>query len=212
MVNFKNIEELASKLFDYTDNEEHLVSIISNKKIITNIMVELLNYEDVILDSCDIDFDEEYNREYTISLFDNVDTEDWHINVEKCCNEEKNIYYSTDGYVLFHEDVNSKDLVDMQRNEFMPLGEHDWFTVGDGEDVDEDELEDADSDESELSEKDTYNSESTYISKNGDGTPVGFTKNWFATENGITCHSSYSHFSDDIDMLRKIASEFGIEL
>jgi hypothetical protein len=205
MINFENIGDLASQLFQYTDTEEHLVSVVANKEIVTEIMAELLNYEDVVLDSCIIDFDEEYNREYILSLSDDIHSDDWHVSVEKCYNESKDIYYSTEGYVLFHEDVNSKALIDMQRNEFMPLGEHDWFTVGKDEELE-------DSDDEELSENDIYDSESTYISKNDDGVPVGFTKNWSVSKNGVTCYSSYSHFTDDVDMLREIASEIGIEL
>lgn len=205
MINFENIGDLASQLFQYTDTEEHLVSVVANKEIVTEIMAELLNYEDVVLDSCIIDFDEEYNREYILSLSDDIHSDDWHVSVEKCYNESKDIYYSTEGYVLFHEDVNSKALIDMQRNEFTPLGEHDWFTVGKDEELE-------DSDDEELSENDIYDSESTYISKNDDGVPVGFTKNWSVSKNGVTCYSSYSHFTDDVDMLREIASEIGIEL
>lgn len=205
MINFENIGDLASQLFQYTDTEEHLVSVVANKEIVTEIMAELLNYEDVVLDSCIIDFDEEYNREYILSLSDDIHSDAWHVSVEKCYNESKDIYYSTEGYVLFHEDVNSKALIDIQRNEFMPLGEHDWFTVGKDEELE-------DSDDEELSENDIYDSESTYISKNDDGVPVGFTKNWSVSKNGVTCYSSYSHFTDDVDMLREIASEIGIEL
>ena len=205
MINFENIGDLASQLFQYTDTEEHLVSVVANKEIVTEIMAELLTYENIVLDSCIIDFDDEYDREYVISLFDDTDSDDWHVSVEKCYCEERGIYLSTDGYVLFHEDVNSKALVDMQRNEFMPLGEHDWFTVGKDEELE-------DSDDEELSENDIYDSESTYISKNDDGVPVGFTKNWSVSKNGVTCYSSYSHFTDDVDMLREIASEIGIEL
>lgn len=205
MINFENIGDLASQLFQYTDTEEHLVSVVANKEIVTEIMAELLNYEDVVLDSCIIDFDEEYNREYIFSLSDDIHSDDWHVSVEKCYNESKDIYYSTEGYVLFHEDVNSKALIDMQRNESMPLGEHDWFTVGKDEELE-------DSNDEELLENDIYDSESTYISKNDDGVPVGFTKNWSVSKNGVTCYSSYSHFTDDVDMLREIASEIGIEL
>lgn len=208
MINFENIDDLASQLFEYTDNEEYLVSVVANKEIVTEIMAELLTYENIVLDSCIIDFDDEYDREYVISLFDDTDSDDWHVSVEKCYCEERGIYLSTDGYVLFHEDVNSKALVDMQRNEFMPLGEHDWFTIGESE-----ESEDSDaSDDEELSENDTYDSESTYVSKDDDGVPVGFTKNWHTTENGVSCYSSYSHFTDDIDALKYIASKFGVKL
>ncbi len=60
-----------------------------------------------------------------------MESDNWYINVEKCYLPEKEKYISTEGYVLFHEDVNSKALIDMQNNEYMPLGDHDWFTIGD---------------------------------------------------------------------------------
>lgn len=130
MLNFENIENLVSHMFDNLDNEDNLVSVIANKKMVTDIMVELLNYKNVILESCELDYDEEYDREYIVSLFDDVESDNWHVNVEKCYLTQKDKYVSTDGYILFHEDVNSKAMVDMQNNEYMPLGEHDWFAIG----------------------------------------------------------------------------------
>lgn len=130
MLNFENIENLVSHMFDNLDNEDNLVSVIANKKMVTDIMVELLNYKNVILESCELDYDEEYDREYIVSLFDDVESDNWYVNVEKCYLAEKDKYVSTDGYVLFHEDANSKSLIDMQNNEYAPLGTHDWFTVG----------------------------------------------------------------------------------
>lgn len=141
MLNFENIENLVSHMFDNLDNEDNLVSVIANKKMVTDIMVELLNYKNVILESCELDYDEEYDREYIVSLFDDVESDNWHVNVEKCYLVQKDKYISTDGYILFHEDVNSKAMVDMQNNEYMPLGEHDWFTIGNEEleDINEDD-------------------------------------------------------------------------
>ena len=141
MLNFENIENLVSHMFDNLDNEDNLVSVIANKKMVTDIMVELLNYKNVILESCELDYDEEYDREYIVSLFDDVESDNWHVNVEKCYLAQKDKYVSTDGYILFHEDVNSKAMVDMQNNEYMPLGEHDWFTIGNEEleDINEDD-------------------------------------------------------------------------
>lgn len=140
MLNFENIENLVSHMFDNLDNEDNLVSVIANKKMVTDIMVELLNYKNVILESCELDYDEEYDREYIVSLFDDVESDNWHVNVKKCYLAQKDKYISTDGYILFHEDVNSKAMVDMQNNEYMPLGEHDWFTIGNEEleDINED--------------------------------------------------------------------------
>ena len=140
MLNFENIEDLASYMFDNLDNEEHLITVIANKQMTTDIMVELLNYKNVILESCEIDYEEEYDREYIVSLFDDTESDNWYVNVEKCYLSEKGKYVSTEGYVLFHEDVNSKAMVDMQNNEYVSLCEHDWFTIG------EEELEDVEED------------------------------------------------------------------
>lgn len=133
MLNFENVEDLVFHMFANLDNEDNLVSVIANKQMIIDIMVELLNYKNVILESCELDYDEEYDREYIVSLFDDVESDNWHINVEKCYLPEKQKYVATEGYVLFHEDVNSKAMVDMQNNEYMPLGEHDWFAIGNEE-------------------------------------------------------------------------------
>ena len=43
MLNFENIENLVSHMFDNLDNEDNLVSVIANKQMIIDIMVELLN-------------------------------------------------------------------------------------------------------------------------------------------------------------------------
>lgn len=149
MLNFENIENLVSHMFDNLDNEDNLVSVIANKKMITDIMVELLNYKNVLLNSCDIDYEEEYDREYIVSLFDDVESDNWYVNVEKSYLPEKEKYVATEGYVLFHEDVNSKAMIDMQNNEYMSLGKHDWFTVS------EENLENADrnGEETELDEE-----------------------------------------------------------
>lgn len=139
MLNFGNSEDLVSHMFENLDNDANLVSVIANKQMTTDIMVELLNYKNVILESCEIDYEEEYDREYIVSLFNDVESDFWYVNVEKCYLIEKNKYVSTDGYVLFHEDVNSKAMIDMQNNEYIPLGDHDWFTIRE-----EEELEDTD--------------------------------------------------------------------
>ena len=133
MLNFENIEDLVSHMFGSLNNEDNFVSVIANKQMVIDIMLELLNYKNVILDGCELDYEEEYGREYIVSLFDDVESDDWHVNVEKCYLPEKDKYVSTDGYVLFHEDVNSKAMIDMQNNEYMPLGDHDWFTIGNEE-------------------------------------------------------------------------------
>ncbi len=136
MINFENIEDLVAYMFENLDDENDLVSVISNKEITVEIMHELLNYENVILKSCEIDYDTDYGREYIVSLFNDEESDNWYVNVEKGYLEDNNKYLAAGGYVLFHEDVNSKALIDMQNNEFMPLGNHDWFVIGKDEETD----------------------------------------------------------------------------
>ncbi len=65
---------------------------------------------------------------------------------------------------------------------------------------------------SERADLDTNESEATYVSRDKDGTPLGFSKTWFTEEGGIHCYSSYSHYSNNLNMLKEIASDFGVRL
>lgn len=131
MQNFENVEDLVTYMFDKLNGEDP-VSVVADKDLTISIMKELLDYDDIILDICDID-SFEYDREYLISLRDEIDTDYWHISIEQIYNYEKEKYFGTDGYVLFHGDVNSKSLIDMQNNEYAELSGYDWFTIGEDE-------------------------------------------------------------------------------
>lgn len=137
MLNFENIEDLVSYMFNNLDNDDNLISVISNRELTIAIVHELLNYENVILDNCEIVSDDEYDREYIVSLVDDVDSDKWYINVEKSYLIDKNTYVTTAGNVLFHEYVNSKAITDMQNNEFMPLDDYDYFVIGECDDDEE---------------------------------------------------------------------------
>ena len=139
MFYFSDFEDLAEYMFEKTDNEDNLVSVISDKETAVEIMRELLNYEDVILDSCEILNDNDYDREYFVSLYDDRDSVYWYVNVEKAYCEENEKYLSTVGFILFHEDTNSKAMIDMQNNSFSPLKEYDWFVISEDEDNDTEE-------------------------------------------------------------------------
>lgn len=58
----------------------------------------------------------------------------------------------------------------------------------------------------------TQDGSTTYISKSKDGVPEGFTKSWTSFKNGVSCCFNYSYYSSDIDILRKIAARFGVNL
>lgn len=139
MINFYNIEDLVSHMFEKLDGDEP-VSVVANKELSVAIIQELLEYKNVILKYANVD-DYEYDKEYIVTLHDDCDSDSWDIAIEPIYNYEKEMYFGTDGYVLFHEDVNSKAMLDMQNNENIELSGHDWFTIG------EDELEDTEEDD-----------------------------------------------------------------
>lgn len=135
MLNFDNIEALVSYMFEKLDDENHLVSTISNKEMAIEIMHELLNYNNVILNSCNIDDICDYEKEYLITLYDDTDSDNWYVNVEKSYLKEKNRYIGIDGYVLFHGAVNSRVMIDMQNNELMPLDKYDLFVIAESDEA-----------------------------------------------------------------------------
>ena len=108
--------------------------------------------------------------------------------VEDIYDYEKDKYMATDGYVLFHEDVNSKALIDMENNKYADIT-HDWFTIGEDE-CDCDECCgccECDNDDTELTE-DTH----------------GFTVS-NSDENG---YYSYSFYSTDKNLVAEMAKRF----
>ena len=129
MLNFDNIEDLVAHMFENLDNEDNCVSVVADKDLALFVVKELLDYNDVILKYANVD-DYDYDKEYIVTLHDDLDSYSWDISIEPLYNYEKEMYFGTDGYVLFHEDVNSKAMIDMQNNENIELAGHDWFTIG----------------------------------------------------------------------------------
>lgn len=128
MLNFENIEDLVSYMFEKLDGDEP-VSVVANKELSVSIIQELLEYKNVVLKYANVD-DYEYDKEYIVSLNNDSDSDSWDIAIEQIYNYEKEMYFGTDGYVLFHENVNSKAMIDMQNNENIELSGHNWFTIG----------------------------------------------------------------------------------
>lgn len=128
MLNFENIEDLVSYMFEKLDGDDP-VSVVANKDLSISIIQELLEYKNVILKYANVD-DYEYDKEYIVTLHDDCDSDSWDVAIEPIYNYEKEMYFGTDGYVLFHEDVNSKVMIDMQNNENVELSGHDWFIIG----------------------------------------------------------------------------------
>lgn len=152
MLNFNNIEDLVSHMFEQIDDAEP-VSVVANKDLSISIVQELLEYKNVILKYANVD-DYEYDKEYIVTLHDDLDADSWDIAIEQIYNYEKEMYFGTDGYVLFHEDVNSKAMLDMQNNENIELSGHDWFTIGEEESDDTDEIDEEIDEKIELDDDD----------------------------------------------------------
>ena len=144
MLNFNNIEDIVAYMFENLDNEDNCVSVIANKDLTLSVVKELLDYNDTILKYANVD-DYEYDKEYIVTLHDDVDSDYWDVAIEPIYNYEKEMYFGTDGYVLFHEDVNSKAMIDMQNNENIELAGHDWFTIGEDDIENDIQTDDTDS-------------------------------------------------------------------
>lgn len=140
MLNFDDIEDLVSFMFEKLGDDE-AVSVVADKNLSLSVIKELLDYNDVILKYANVN-DYDYDREYIVTLRDDVNSDSWNVAIEQIYNYKKEMYFGTDGYVLFHEYVNSKALIDMQDNENIELSGHDLFTIGEEDyaDTDEDDI------------------------------------------------------------------------
>lgn len=137
MRKYDDIEELVSDMFDIVDVDEP-VSVIADKDFVVAVMQEMLTYEDTIIEYCDIDI-LGYDREYFICLRYDNDDECYYICIDRIYDYNSEKYIGTCGYVLFHEDANSKALIDMQNNEMSFLTGHDWFVIGEDDSFEADD-------------------------------------------------------------------------
>ena len=135
---FDDVKALVSYMF-YKVNTDDPVTVVTNKDLAVDILAELLTYRNVALELADID-SFEYALEYYVTLlYDEDEVDCWRVSVEKAYNDFKKSYYGTDGYVLFHEDINSRILVDIQNNENVEMSGHDWFIIGEDDSFETDD-------------------------------------------------------------------------
>lgn len=180
--------EIADK-FDSLENEFSEISIIAKYYEAKEIIKELLclGFDIASLDIHD-ELWENYYDEYIISV--SCDEECHSVWCEKFKRETGYINDTPSvAYIMDNCSSNVIKHIDSEKIYEVCVGEEE---------------------ESRLS--DTQNSESIYVSRAKDGTPIGFSKSWSTVNNGVTCYSSYSHYSDNINMLKAIASDFGVDL
>lgn len=147
MLNFIDLSDLVSYMFENFEYDRP-VSIVANKDLSLNIMKELMTYEDTVIDLCEVN-DYEYDKEYLVTLNSDSEEDIWHICIVQIYNYITKSYLGMDGYILFHEDVNSKALIDMQKNKLLKIEKHDWFVIGE-------DVKDYTNDDEELETEHTY--------------------------------------------------------
>lgn len=194
---FDDFEDLACDIADTYDSLKcegfEDVAIVAKYEEARQIIKELIciGYDISDIELHEVDWDN-YDAEYIISLYDNS------IWCEPMLRE--NGYLTDDSPVMYILDNCSSKVIPYCKGKTV-------YEVSVGE-------EECDCDECQCActDKDTDDSESTHISRDKHGNPLGFSKTWSTVRDGVHCYSSYSHYSSDVNMLRSIASDFGVRL
>lgn len=151
-----------------------------------------------------------YDKEYLVTL-----DEDLNIWCEKAYRKDSGSYvYMWSSCILVADDCNSFVLKELDADEFYEVS----YDLDGNDDIDCDgnceccRFGEKDEDEELLSESDSKN-EYTNISRTKNGKVAGFTKSWSTVDNnGTTHYSSFSHYGDNEEVVKKIAREFGINI
>ena len=132
MFRFNTIEDIFDCMLSTVD-VDYPVSVVANEYITKELLRVFMMYDCVDLEMCDID-SIGYDKEYIVTLGDDEEN-GLYLTVDKAYYAEKDVYLSTDGFVLFHENVPYKAQMDMEKNEYTEF-ESDWFvlTCDEGED------------------------------------------------------------------------------
>lgn len=204
MKKFYNIKQLTYWMFNKVndnDNKDNLVTVIANENLAVKLLAELLIHDDTKLDFCNID-GFEYDREYYVELSFDEDNDIYDIAVEQAYNYDKEMYFGTEGVILFHEDVNSKALIDIQSNENVEVTEYDWFTLE--EDSDNGKTDDiSDKEETKIAKNKDTNSK--YFVNGKPATEEQYVKAYDIFSEGYRkALLSYCEFMDEMNEWRKL--------
>lgn len=186
-------EEIVDIFLESLEKTDKTTGIIANKELIEYAMGEALAQDWINVRRVDIELED---LEYMLSVDDDGDLVVQPVikYTDKYFSSMETVYISMDGDV-------SQDVIDNCVGRDVNV-----ILFGYEEDCDGDECQCA------CTDKDTDDSESTHISRDKHGNPLGFSKTWSTVRDGVHCYSSYSHYSSDVDMLRSIASDFGVRL
>jgi hypothetical protein len=181
------LTDIADIMYENINDGCELVTFIGLHEDAQNVVKNLLNYDDSTISLVTIELN--YDKEYFVTL-----DKDMHIYCEKAYQVEydKYLYIGSD-CVLIADDCNSAILKNIESKNVYEVS--------------------FDSEEDGFDTEMNYKSESSHVSRTKDGKIAGFTKSWSNTDkNGVSCYSSYSHYSSDEELVKTIARNFGIDI
>lgn len=209
-------EAMYNEIVDSHRNEVMFVGFYEDA---ISVIKELMMFDEVMPYSIEIEPEELdwYDKEYYVTLDNNLEL--W---VQPAYHVDNEIYYGSETDVLFiADDCNSAILRRIKAEEVIEV------TYGlDGYDFEDEECnsccgecschmehtsecEDEECDEH-LSPCDS--SMTTRVAVDEEGRIRGFEKTWESEANGMRYFSSYTHYSNDQDMLRKLMDNFDIKI
>ena len=128
MITFINIDNLCGHIIDMAEKE--VVNMIAHRGIILETLRCIEHSYNIKIGCIDIDFVNDYDKEYTLCTYYDDDSDLLNVSIEKLFDEEKNCYLGVDGYVLIHENANSRVLRDILDNHNSEVSDYDWFAIG----------------------------------------------------------------------------------
>ena len=202
-----DLSEVAEAMYDeILNHKKNDVLFVGYYEDAVEVVKELSMYEGVIPFSVELhpEFIKGYDREYYVSLNDELEI--W---CQPAWYEEKEFYFMTDVDIAFIVgDCNSAILKTIRVEEAVEVT--------------------FEADEEEYCEEccgecccgSTCNEEETHEITDGesvtrilvdkDGKLRGFSKTWESEEGGVRCHTSYEHYSNSEELLKRLIKEFNI--
>lgn len=200
--NFSDFVDLVCDqyiFFEKTSEDFIGISVVAHYEVMIDFLNELVKNTDFSIININLEDPEMdgYDKEWVLSI-----DPDGYIWCEKVYRSGHGGYLFCDEDIVFvHEDVDN-GFIKKNANENIVV-----FSICD-EDVHE--KSDDENNDSELSAEGC--SDSVYISRDKDGTPIGFTKSKVLSRDGYTEQFSFSHYSNSLDFLKEIADVFGVTL
>lgn len=197
---FTDVSEVAEFAYKKAYDLEDIgcVQVVGFYEEISDVLKEILQYDEVSVGNIELNSDDwnGYLKEYYLTI-----DEDMVVCVEPGYYAEKEIYLQYEAETLIIcDDCNSVII----KNNMHEGAESYCYRYDDDCDCGCCDCCECDND--------SQTGESTYVSRNSDGRVTGFSKSWSDMTDGVSYYSSYSHYSDNEESVRKVAKEFGIDL